>query len=990
MLSRRPCRVERALEIITKPFLSLPYRKLFRIKIKVWILKASALAFQTARRWFQRNQSAKAMALIFIDTFGLRTAYSKVVDRLSSGSISPILSGSNISLWQTYSSNYSLWSKAFDTTSEADLVLIDMPDLSSVKVSVAVWVDGANLEYIEKVADNLRKSVGPQFTVAFIIASGENDNRIFEAINTVCAHDKRFSHDLPSTLWNSEFVVVISDGAVPRSHALAIFVDALVESPAAVLAYSDEDFSLDESVAADPWFKPCYSPFLAQQNMLIGPMFAVRSSYFAVLADELDKVPGQDVSMLIVNHCAHAKYSQIIRVPHVLYHATKRPALSTLLQSANLLGNSASPLVSIIIPTKDRWDLLGPCLKSLWTSDWPLNLLEVIIVDNGSSDPITLHSLFLLEESGQIKVVRDKSEFNWSRLNNLAANVSSGSILIFLNNDTEVYDRDWLKKLVYFASTPCVGAVGCKLLYPDFTVQHGGVVAGIHGGVGHAHLFIGEHDGGYRNLAAVTHEVSAVTGACLAVERNKFIAVGGFNEGFKIAFNDIDFCFSLLKRGLYNIYVSDALLIHHESRSRGYDDTAEKQARNHEEKKKILALHADIIKDDPFYSPNLSLYAPYSLSFAPRRRSFWERRKQRNNAKPFKILLLSCTHAIGHGVAVVLKLHAEYLASNGYKVIVGGPASQNDYPYPGCVRVEIDNAMDAAALAAELAVDLVIAHTPPFFSVSLWLGNFPPVLSYDYGEPPPHWFPDSKQRQRVLEEKDIGLLLSWRVYAISEAILGESRTPVSGVIPLGNTHLGVWREDFGIIRTNARKKMGLESSFVVLNVCRFHAGERVYKGVDVYSKLCSVVASRDSDFPSNIVFVLCGKGSAKDVREMTDSGLRVFANVTDVELFDMYCAADVYMNFSRWEGYNLGIAQSLAMGLRTFASDIPAHKAFGIDTSDDMEVAVSWLKAASSNVASRVPILFDWTPSLDMLGEVIGDIDKSEHSPCLQFIARPV
>ncbi len=956
-----------------------------RAKVKACAFNISVPALRSVRGWFRRNPSAKKIALLFINKARLRRIYSKLVGKLNSTQPDPKVVGSGVPLWHIFSSSYPRWTQAFDTPSEDDLVLIDSSRASSVSVSVAVWVDGVDLGYIERVTDRLKQSIGPSLNVVFVVSATEDNNRLIEFIKSVCADDDRFSQGFCDEFWDSEFIVIISEGSLPKIHALAMFVYALIDSPEAILAYSDEDISLGGGVVSDPWFKPCFSPLLAQQNKLIGPMFAVRSIYFKPHAGGLNKVSGDQVSLYFVDHFGATEFSKVIRIPHVLYHSVKQPVLRGLSYGVDLKHGHTYPVVTIIIPTKDRWDLLGACLESIWTSKWPLDLLEIIIVDNGSVDRMTLQSLSRLEESGKIKVFKDDGEFNWSRLNNLAGSYSSGDFLIFLNNDTEVHDPEWINKLVYFASKPEIGAVGCKLLYPDLTVQHGGVVAGIHGGAGHAHLFINENDGGYQNLAVLTHEVSAVTGACLAVERNKFVATGGFDEAFKVAFNDIVFCFSLLKMGFYNVYVSDALLIHHESKSRGYDDTPEKQARNREEMKKVLALHADIIKDDPFYSPNLSLYSPYALSFAPRRPSLLAR-ERRYLSKPIKLLLLSCTHAIGHGVAAVLKMHADYLVSNGYEVVIAGPVSQNDYIYPGCTRVDVNDPMDAAVLAAEMSVDLVIAHTPPFFSVARWLGNYPPVLSYDYGEPPTHWFADSEQRQTILEEKDIGLLMSAEVYTISEAILNESRTPVTGVIPLGNTHLGVWSEGAEVIRNRARNKFGFSDCFVVLNVCRFHEGERVYKGVDVYSNLCSKFASRIQDFSKEIIFVLCGKGDPEDVRVMTASGLRVFANVTDAEMFELYCAADAYMNFSKWEGYNLGIAQSLAMGLPTFASDIPAHKAFGIETSNDLEVAVSWIKTVANGVGARKPILFDWVPSLNKLEEIIVSVYERDYGcSCPKF-----
>ena len=305
--------------------------------------------------------------------------------------------------------------------------------------------------------------------------------------------------------------------------------------------------------------------------------------------------------------------------------------------------------------------------------------------------------------------------------------------------------------------------------------------------------------------------------------------------------------------------------------------------------------------------------------------------------------MLSSTHAVGHGVAVVLALQAEAMVKHGYEVIVAGPRTQNDFPYPGCIRLELQDPLMAATLAADLSVDLIMAHTPPFFGVARWTGVFPPVIAYDYGEPPPEWFPDEAHRRAVLAEKDMSLVMATAVYAISNAIAAESRTPVHGVIPLGNSHLGQWNEASNQRRKKVRAERGWDDRFVVLNVCRFHSGERFYKGVDTFVEVRNAAQKLNPDSFDRMLFVLCGKGSKADVVAMTEKGLVVLANVTDDEMTDLYTAADAYANFSQWEGYNLGIGQALAMGLPTIASDIPAHRAFGIDVTNDVNTAAEWL-----------------------------------------------
>lgn len=222
-----------------------------------------------------------------------------------------------------------------------------------------------------------------------------------------------------------------------------------------------------------------------------------------------------------------------------------------------------------------------------------------------------------------------------------------------------------------------------------------------------------------------------------------------------------------------------------------------------------------------------------------------------------------------------------------------------------------------------------------------------------------------------MADKDQSLMMATAVYVISDAIAAESRTPVSGVIPNGNSHLGRWTDEMKTRRSKARSERAWEEKFVVLNVCRFHSGERVYKGVDAFVEVRNAAQKLNPDSFEKMLFVLCGKGSKEDVIAMSEKGLVVFANVTDEEMIDLYAAADAYANFSQWEGYNLGIGQALAMGLPTIASDIPAHRAFGIDVANDVDLAAKWILQQVGRSEVRTPRIWDWSKPLSQLIDVI-------------------
>lgn len=237
------------------------------------------------------------------------------------------------------------------------------------------------------------------------------------------------------------------------------------------------------------------------------------------------------------------------------------------------------PKVSVIVPTRDRLDLLTVCVEGVLHRTIYPNI-ELVIADNESVEPETLAFFERCGDDPRVKVVRWPHPYNYSAINNFAATHASGSYLCLLNNDTEVIDPFWLSEMMAHAVRPETGAVGARLLYPDRSVQHAGVVVGMGGAAGHAHRGLPDGDPGYFAQALVTRGATAVTAACLVVAKEKFEAVGGLDaEKLAIAYNDIDLCLKLRAAGWRNIYVAQAVLIHHEGKSRGLDFAPENLAR---------------------------------------------------------------------------------------------------------------------------------------------------------------------------------------------------------------------------------------------------------------------------------------------------------------------------------------------------------------------------------------------------------------------------
>jgi GT2 family glycosyltransferase len=277
------------------------------------------------------------------------------------------------------------------------------------------------------------------------------------------------------------------------------------------------------------------------------------------------------------------------------------------------------PLVSVIVPTRDRLGLLRRCVDGvLRQTDYPA--LELIVVDNGSREPATRRYLDSLAADSRVVVLRDDAPFNYSALNNLAAGRARGELLLLLNNDTEVLDASWLRAMVALAVRPEIGAVGARLWYDDFTLQHGGLVVGLHGVAGDPHPRLPRGAPGVQGRAVRLQSCSAVTAACLLVRRSVYLGAGGLDaERLAVAYNDVDFCLKLRLRGLRNVWVPQAELLHHESRSRGRDDQGERARRLAAERETMRQRWGEALHADPYYNPNLALEGRVaSMAWPPR------------------------------------------------------------------------------------------------------------------------------------------------------------------------------------------------------------------------------------------------------------------------------------------------------------------------------------------------------------------------------------
>jgi GT2 family glycosyltransferase len=362
------------------------------------------------------------------------------------------------------------------------------------------------------------------------------------------------------------------------------------------LLYADDD-QLDRfGRRTAPHFKPDWNSELFRHfDYLTGGCIVQGKQESFLLASNK-----ADWASVLVQQATQA--GEVKHVRRVLHHRQHRTCAPVAVSPAVLNGDI--PSVTVIIPTRNRVDLLRTCLEGVASTAYPK--IDVIVVDNGSDDPETLDYLAAMEKS-HIRVMRHPGPFNYSTINNRAAREAQGQLLCLLNNDIEVTSPDWLSIMAKQAMRADVGAVGAQLLYPDGRIQHAGVVIGVGNAAGHAHRFVRPQEEGYFRRHMLPQFTSAVTGACLVVDRERFLAVSGLDErNFAVAYNDVDLCLRLNQRGWQSLYEPRAVLIHHESVSRGQDLDPVGAARFAGELAALKRIWKTDEIIDPFHHPYLS------------------------------------------------------------------------------------------------------------------------------------------------------------------------------------------------------------------------------------------------------------------------------------------------------------------------------------------------------------------------------------------------
>ncbi|WP_454846335.1 glycosyltransferase [Pseudomonas farris] len=532
-------------------------------------------------------------------------------------------------------------------------------------ISIIMPVYNPPIDLLREAVDSVKAQLYPNWQLCladdastqpevleYLKSLAKDDKRIKVVFRPENGHISRASNSALEVATGQYVALMDNDDLLPE-HALYWVARTIIENPNVGLMYSDEDKIDADGKRSSPYFKSDWNEFLFRSQNMICHLGVYRRDLVDKVGQFRPGLEGAQDFDLALRCIEQLEREQIIHIPRVLYHwrmhagstamaGDEKPyaalagvkALDEHLQRKGNIGKTELlpmgmyrvryqlpaqlPLVSLIIPTRNAHGLVKQCIDSIKAlTTYPH--YEIILIDNGSDEPASLEYFAEIDKEDNIRVLRDDGPFNYSALNNGAVRVAKGSLIGLVNNDIEIITPEWLDEMVSIALQPNVGCVGARLWYPDDRLQHGGVIVGIGGVAGHSHKYLPKGDYGYFCRAGLIQEFSAVTAACLIIKKSTFDQVDGLDEEhLKIAFNDVDFCLRVQEAGYINVWTPFAEMYHHESATRGLEDTPEKQQRFMKEITYIQARWPNIQKDYA-YNPNLTLdHEDFGLAWPPR------------------------------------------------------------------------------------------------------------------------------------------------------------------------------------------------------------------------------------------------------------------------------------------------------------------------------------------------------------------------------------
>ncbi len=556
--------------------------------------------------------------------------------------------------------NYSKWVARFDTLSDADRrTLRQEAEHYPYRpvVSIVLPVKDPPISLLQQAIDSVRSQIYTNWELCIADDNSANsdvrstiqeyaelDSRIRYVFRPENGHISEATNSAAG-IARGEWLGLLDHDDILREHALSYVVRELNTHSETDLLYSDEDKITEHGLRHCPHFKTSWNPELILSHNYVCHFLVVRSSLFARMQGMRSACDGAQDWDFVLRASETTPPQRIRHIPRILYHwrvhsastaveVGVKPYISTaqiravsdhLARTGNVGATveqrpgmhalrvrypipTPPPLISLIVPTRNQVNLTRECVDGLLNRTNYRNI-EILIVDNGSDDPETLDWLRSVSSvDSRVVVLRDDRPFNYSLLNNWAARHARGTILGFVNNDIQVIHPEWLDEMVSHVARSTIAAVGARLLYPNGTIQHAGVITGIGGVAGHPFKGLDANSAGYFYRARLPQDLSAVTAACMLVRRDIFDQVGGFDEEqLAVAFNDVDLCLKIREAGYRIVYTPYAELLHHESASRGYENNPEKQRRFEQEVQVMKNRWGNRLVDDPFYNCNLSL-----------------------------------------------------------------------------------------------------------------------------------------------------------------------------------------------------------------------------------------------------------------------------------------------------------------------------------------------------------------------------------------------
>lgn len=558
---------------------------------------------------------------------------------------------------QIQSSNsfdYTKWVSLYDHGGKSHLEnlkrLIDRYALKCPFSLIVLIKDEEGDSQLKRLIEAIKSQIYEEFE-CFIGASVElhenlhsiinNDNR-FHIVETCGDEQKDYNRLISLTQY--DYIGFFRSCDILAPSALAWTAYTVTSSPELKLIYGDEDRIDLNNLRKDPYFKPDFNYELFLSHNILGGFVVIhrdalvehksiekieKSDFIYDLAFRIYEKEGSKAFGHIARILNHIFAPSVFRFGEVktIQNHLKRSAKSGKVMFAPEVNNfkrvcfdlpKRKPRVSIIIPTRDKVELLKLCISSIVDKTTYGNY-DITIIDNGSVEPKTFAFLDILRKDPVFTIIRDDRQFNFSALNNRAIEKARGTYVCLMNNDIEILSEQWLEEMMSFAQFDDVGCVGARLWYPDNRLQHAGVLIGFHGVAGHMHKHIKRGETGYAHRAALHQSLSAVTAAVMLVKKSIYHEVGGLDESFAVAFNDVDFCLKVRDAGYRNIYTPFAEMYHHESASRGKEDSLAKKLREQKEVNLIKQRYGESMYQCPAYNSNLSITSEnFSLAFPPR------------------------------------------------------------------------------------------------------------------------------------------------------------------------------------------------------------------------------------------------------------------------------------------------------------------------------------------------------------------------------------